>query len=437
MSHVASHSSDHHDVIVIGAGLAGLAAAAYAAREGASVLVLERTESVGGRARTHESSGFSFNVGPHALYADREADSVLRELGVSFSGRRPPTSSGLAYDGGRLHTLPAGLVSLLTTSLLPLSGKMELARFLGGIAKVDAASLQGRSVRQWTRTTLRNDGVRALVEALIRLTSYSNHPEHADAGAHLEQMQAGLKSGVYYVDGGWRTLSSGLARAATECGASIQCSARVRSVQELTAGGWQVRTDDGTHTASAIVLAVPPPAAAGMLEPSRQARLRETLASLRPVKAACLDLGLETLPNPRALFALGVDRPLYFSVHSASAKLAPEGAAVIHVARYLSGDEDPKAVEAELETLCDLMQPGWRQAVVERRFLPSMTVVGALVEAGKPRPSVEVCDASGLYLAGDWVGDEGMLADSALASGRRAGRLAGSRTAAAPVVRAA
>jgi hypothetical protein len=37
------------------------------------------------------------------------------------------------------------------------------------------------------------------------------------------------------------------------------------------------------------------------------------------------------MPDKNTLFALGVDRPLYFSVHSAIAKLAPESGALIHV----------------------------------------------------------------------------------------------------------
>ena len=38
------------------------------------------------------------------------------------------------------------------------------------------------------------------------------------------------------------------------------------------------------------------------------------------------------------------------------------------------------------------------------------------------RPSVTVSGAPGLLIAGDWVGDEGMLADAAVASGVLAGR---------------
>jgi hypothetical protein len=34
----------------------------------------------------------------------------------------------------------------------------------------------------------------------------------------------------------------------------------------------------------------------------------------------------------------------------------------------------------------------------------------------KPRPSVAIADAPGLFIAGDWVGEEGMISDASAAS---------------------
>ena len=56
-------------------------------------------------------------------------------------------------------------------------------------------------------------------------------------------------------------------------------------------------------------------------------------------------------------FSLGIDRPLYLSVHSATARLAPEGGALIQVAKYLPPNhseslaEDRRELE-ECSTLC-------------------------------------------------------------------------------------
>jgi phytoene dehydrogenase-like protein len=136
---------------------------------------------------------------------------------------------------------------------------------------------------------------------------------------------------------------------------------------------------------------------------------------------------------------MGFDRPLYLSVHSKWARLAPEGGALVHVLRYLgSAEQGGEADERELEGLLDLMQPGWRDEVVTRRFMPDLTVVGALSSVaweqrdGPRGPAVPETD--GLFVAGDWVTPEGMLADRSLASGARAGREAAASTAAADTV---
>lgn len=51
-------------VSIIGAGFAGLAAAALLAKDGLEVTVLEKNEMAGGRARTWEKDGFTFDMGP-------------------------------------------------------------------------------------------------------------------------------------------------------------------------------------------------------------------------------------------------------------------------------------------------------------------------------------------------------------------------------------
>src|SRR5262249_45570883 len=133
-----------------------------------------------------------------------------------------------------------------------------------------------------------------------------------------------------------------------------------------------VQLADGTaFSAPAVVLCAPPAALRAMLPHDRTIAGWSDTAI--PVRAASLDLALSRLPAPRARFALGVDEPLYFSVHSLTAALAPPGGALIHVARYLRPGETGD--RAELEAVADLLQPGWREAVVHTRFLPAMTVV--------------------------------------------------------------
>ncbi|MFG6491123.1 FAD-dependent oxidoreductase [Microbacterium sp. P03] len=58
---------EQHDVIVIGAGLAGLRCATRLAQEGLDVVVLEAADVVGGRERTDDVDGFRLDLGFHVL----------------------------------------------------------------------------------------------------------------------------------------------------------------------------------------------------------------------------------------------------------------------------------------------------------------------------------------------------------------------------------
>jgi phytoene dehydrogenase-like protein len=414
------------NVAVVGGGMAGLTAANFLARAGFNVTLFEKSSATGGRARTDVEQGFHFNLGPHALYAGGAAIGILRKLGVKFQGRPPATSGGFALDRGAKHTLPVGPISLLTSGLFGLGAKLEAARLLGGIGKFDARGVERLSLREWAEREIRRDSARRLFHSIIRVSTYADDPERQSAGAAIAQLQSALASGVLYLDGGWQTLARGLRDAAEKEGVKIITGERVKAVErdERVRG---VRLADGAfYAAESVVVAAGPSEACELIEGGEGTVVSEWAKAAIPVRAACLNVALEYLPEPRALFALGVDRPLYFSVHSAAAKLAPENGAVIHAAKYLGGgpDGEPGAVESELEQTLDIMQPGWRNAVVARQFLPSMTVSNALVTAaqgglkGRPRPDVP--GVEGLYVAGDWVGPEGMLADASMASAKLA-----------------
>jgi hypothetical protein len=139
------------------------------------------------------------------------------------------------------------------------------------------------------------------------------------------------------------------------------------------------------------------------------------------VRVACLDLGLRTLPEGAARVALGLDQPLYLSVHSIVARLAPAGAALAHVCKYLGGKTDAAADRRELEEFADFCIPGWREQAEVIRFLPHMTVTHA-VFSPQGRPAGDELGIPGVALAGDWVGAEAMLADAAVASALDAAR---------------
>jgi phytoene dehydrogenase-like protein len=419
--------SNEKSAIVIGGGVAGLASSAFLARQSFDVRLFEQATALGGRARTKEQDGFYFNIGPHALYRAGAGLATLRELGVEPKGSAPRLSGAFAVRDNATHKLPANPTSLLATSLFSVSEKMEMARLLAGVTKIDSSPWMNSSVSQWVEAEIKREPVREFLLALLRLSTYINAPERLSAGSSIEQLKRAVTGGVLYLDEGWQTLVDGLSKSAESVGVKIETGARAVCVERDSQGAVKsVRMDDGSVIeASTIIIASSPQVAASLVESSSllDGWSREAMA----VKAACLDIALDRLPVPKTTFALGIDQPLYFSVHSAVARLAPTGGALIHVAKYLPTDCDASEEdEHELESLLDLLQPRWRERVAHRRFLPDMTVMHAIPEArcGAVRPGPEVADTPGLFVAGDWVGREGLLVDASLASAKEAARLA-------------
>ncbi|HEY3140488.1 MAG TPA: FAD-dependent oxidoreductase [Acidimicrobiales bacterium] len=417
-----------YDVVVIGAGLAGLTAAATAAGQGCSVLVLDR-QAPGGRASTDEVGRFRFNRGAHALYRRTPARAILEGLGVRVATHAPLLKGAQGRLGDRVGVLPVGPPTLARTPLLGIREKAKAARFLAGAPRWRPDELSGMTVSEWFDDQGLDGRLRQLVEMLTRLTSYVVDFDRVSADVVASQMQMGLAESVDYLSDGWASLVDGLADAACRQGAQIDPPpARADAV---VPEGTRVRVEVGpgerTLSARSVVLASGPPEVnAGLLPepPPEWSRLGPAL------RTACLGLGLAS-PPPMG-YLLGIDRPLYLAQHGPPGRMAPPGGAVVETMLYLGFDDDPTPEEARVALTDHARAAGIDpEEAEESRYLHRMVTCGAspTPETGgmQGRPSVGT-GLEGVFVAGDWVGPTGHIADAAVLSGDAAGRAAAGET---------
>jgi phytoene dehydrogenase-like protein len=429
----------HWDVIVVGAGLAGLAAAATAAGAGASVLVLD-TQRPGGRATTDERAGYRLNRGAHAFYRSGAGRGVLGRLGVTVRGESPTLDGARVRRGERVGALALRPAGIARSRMLTTGDKARIARVFTAAPRWKPATLADRSAAAWFDELGLVGGAREFAEMLARTATYVVDMAGVSADLVAAQMQMALRDGVEYLHGGWSTMVDGIARAASLRGAEFGAGARVRLVAP---DGGRVRvalaepdasgdgegddagamSDRGTLLARRVIVAAGPPAACAALLPDPPPAWGDLGP---PSRAACLDMGFAAPPDMTVL--LGMDRPLYLIRHCPPAALAPQGASVVHGLRYLRPDEDPSPDAARAELVEHARVAGIDpEAAAYVRYLHRMTVVGAVPVPGVGLAGrVDVGDTGhdGVLVAGDWVGPRGHLADAALASGEDAGRLA-------------
>jgi phytoene dehydrogenase-like protein len=289
------------DVIIIGAGHNGLVTAAYLARAGRRVLVLERRELVGGACVTEELWP-GFKVSTAAYVNSLLRPEIIRELDLKRHGfqmlPRNPSSFTPFPDGRHLFLGPdaalnrreVGKFSVRDAEALPRYEKMleRVADFIEPLLLRtppdpwsgrwrDLAALAGLA---WRFTRLGRDGARAIeiltgaarpildhwfeseqlkvtlaTDAIIGAMASPSTPGTAYVLFHHVMGECDGARGVWgYVRGGMGGISQALAAAARERGAEIRCRAAVKRI--LLSGGRAVGValEDGTELrASAVV----------------------------------------------------------------------------------------------------------------------------------------------------------------------------------------
>lgn len=413
-----------YEVAIVGGGIAGLIAAIYAAKAGKRTIVVEQQKQLGGKAITNKKHGVYFNLGGHALYKG-EAYEAFRELGLRLEGSTPSVNAYGLWKN-QLLAFPMNISSFIQTPILSWKGKLEFAKWLTKIGKMDTSIWNQISIRDWIESQLHDPMLRNVFYALLRTSTYVLAPELHAAGPALKQLQRSLQ-GVLYLDKGWGTLVEQLRALAVQQGVELVTGCKVVAVDHQEQKVHSILCKGGAKIEATNVILTTPPSISHQLVPHReQTALDKWNKQAIPVTVACLDVGLRHLPNPKHQFIFGLDQPIFFTNQSREGKpraaiMSDDGTQLISLFKYQSPQTDAKQDEVQLEQVLDVVQPGWRNELITRQYLPKMTVVHDFPHLKRIEvPGPAVPEIEGLYVAGDWVSHGELLVDASVASAKRA-----------------
>jgi monoamine oxidase len=258
------------DVVVVGAGLAGLCAARDLVRGGTTCVVLEARDRVGGRTLSQSLAGETVDLGGQWIGPTQERLAALAaELGVV---RFPQYHSGrkILSWAGKLSTYTGDLPRLSTWAQWELFWTDRRWKAFARAIPPDApwraakaAEWDGMTLESWKTRHLRSAGARLFVDAVTRAV-LTSEPRDVSFLFFLSYLRWGhgveslisIKGGAQQERfvGGAQQLSE---RLAEQLAPRVVLDAPVRSIEQ-DAEGVTVRSDHGTYRARRAIVAVPP-----------------------------------------------------------------------------------------------------------------------------------------------------------------------------------
>ena len=402
------------DVVVVGAGLAGLACARELARRGVECVVLEASDAVGGRVRTDRVDGFQIDRGFQVhLTAYPEARRVLDYDALDLQPFEP---GALVWRGGRFERLGDPLrrpLQALPTLLADVGTLADKARVL----RLRQSVLRGTVDGLWERPE-------TTTEAALR-DRYGFSERMVDrffrpflGGVFLDRsLEDSSRTFEFYFrmfsEGDAAVPAAGIGAIPEQLAAALPAPPRLGArVAEVGAGG--VVLDDGEPVGARAVVVATDAAAAARLVPGLDAvpwKGTAQLAWAAPAPAPPRDEAVLMLDGEGAgpvnnVQVLSAVAPTY----------APPGqalvtASVLGAAGGADADLD-RAARAQLRAWFGGQVSGWRLLDVARvpRALPRL---GSLTPPERPARL-----GGGLYVTGDWRRNGSI--NGALVAGRHA-----------------
>jgi monoamine oxidase len=259
------------DVVVVGAGFAGLTAARELVQRGYDVVVLEGRDRVGGRSCSATIAGVPVDLG--GTFVGPTQDEVLKLAADVGADTTPTFSDGrnLIRWRGRVRAYRGTIPRLSILELLDLGRvRWQFAR-LGRRVPVDrpwaaddAAALDAQSLDGWLRAIHASSSTRDLMAIVSRVT-WGDEPDrisllhavrYVKAAGGLDRMldtEGGAQQDRF--PGGTQQIAL---RMADEIGNRLQLNVRVDHIEQHESGGATIAFAGGSVDARYVIVALPP-----------------------------------------------------------------------------------------------------------------------------------------------------------------------------------
>jgi protoporphyrinogen oxidase len=287
------------EVVIIGAGFTGLAAAWELAKGGAGVTVVERDDDVGGLAGSFRVDGHRLERFYHHWFLnDRHIVELVRELGCEDRIVARPSRTGLYYN--RSHFRLSTPLDLLRFTPLSFADRIRLGLLLFKARRIrDWKSIEHMNVREWLVPLCGEEVFRVVWEPLLK-AKFSLYAEDLAASWFWKKLQlrgtsrskGGAEMLAYY-RGGFAALADKLRGAIEAKGGRFLLRTRALGLRAERGRAAAVETSAGALPADEVLAtgALPEIAdlVAGVVEPAFVERLRR----VRYLANKCLVLELD------------------------------------------------------------------------------------------------------------------------------------------------
>ncbi len=375
------------DVVVIGGGVSGLAAAWQFRKAGVDVCLIEAQRQIGGCTRTERRDGFLLEKGPFNVMA---RDTAFENLLEDFSDVAPVVTADEAagkrfiYRNGRILAVPSNPVALLTTPLLGFGSRLRiLSSFVvGRRATAREETVEEVATRRFGREVsdtmisavvagifagdIRKLSLRACFPKVGKIDRENRSLFMGGLGAYFRAKEARGGQprrwrGLISIKGGIGALTSAIGE---RLGPGCVVDRRVDTIRSVN-GGYEISIaepngNSGTIACRRLVLAVSAIEAARLLEPLAP-EATQIISSIECASLVVLNIGFKAADVGHPMQGYGFlvphdeqDFPLLGVLWADSVfpQHAPTGHRLIRV--FVGGSRDPQAAERSDKELLEI-----------------------------------------------------------------------------------